>query len=180
MSFLKCWQRDPQGMKRFGSFKAVSLKGISQDSSIKHWHWHLFYSVVWFPSVRWDWKTFEICGCSQMDLPLQCIDWLYEYFSIIKGSHLCLWVTASPNNRTEPITCWASDYCGKHPWDNVCDEQKSNPLLSDDLSGSVCVCEAVWMKINLRTQRLSQGTFTNNVLSIWPVHHSSSQRRGLS
>ncbi len=115
-----------------------------------------------------------------LDLPLQCIDWLYKDFSKIKGSHLCRWVTTTPNNRTEPIARWVSDCCRKHPWDNVCDEQKSKPLLSDDLSGSLCVCEAVWMKINWRTQRLSQGTFTNNVLSIWPVRHSSLQRRGLS
>lgn len=118
---------------------------------------------------------------------------LWLEFLLLNGSPLtaywlALWkfhrnkrkALVSPNNRTEPIACCASDCCRKHPSDNVCDKQKSKPLLSDDLPGSVCVCKAVWMNINWRTQRLSLGTFTNNVLSIWPVRHSSSQRRGLS
>lgn len=181
MSFLKRWQRDPQGMKRFRSFKAVSLKGLSQDSNIKHSHSFIFFYSLSMARIRSQkQETVKICDGSWLDPLARSIDWLYKYFCTIKGCHLYRWVKTTLNNRSEPIACWACDCCRKHPWDNVCDEQKSKPWLSDDLSGCVCVCEALWMKINWRTQRLSQGTFTNNVLSIWPVRHSSSQRRGLS
>lgn len=143
MSFLKCWQRDPQGMKRFGSFKAMSLKGLNQDSNIKHSHSFIFfYSLalvcVQFQSIGWHLKTIK-------DLWLE--------FLPPNGSHrtaywLALWAFLKnrrkalmcPNNRTEPIARCVSDCCRKHPLDNVCDKQKRKPLLSDDLPGSVCVC----------------------------------------
>lgn len=111
MSFLKCWQRDPQGMKRFGSFKAMSLKGLNQDSNIKHSHSFIFfYSLslvcIQFQSVRWDLKTIKICDwnfCHRMDPSVQRIDWLYEHFSKIKGRHLCVRIIGPNQSHAVPL-----------------------------------------------------------------------------
>ncbi len=92
-----------------------------------------------------------------LDLSLQCIEWLYKDFSKNKRKPL---ISVSYNNNiigpnqshAEPLIA-----ARKHPWVNVCDEQKSKPLLSDDLSGSPYVCEAVWMKINWRNPEVKPG-----------------------
>lgn len=135
MSFLKCWQHDPQGMKRFGSFKAMSLKGLNQDSSIKHSHSHLFLLTI--IGVHSDSKR-QMRPKNNQDLWLEFLPpyWL-ALWAFLKNKRKAL---VCPNNRTEPIACCVSDCCRKHPSDNVCDKQKSKPLLSDDLPGSMCVC----------------------------------------
>ncbi len=92
MTFLKCWQRDPQGMKRFGSFKAVSLKGLSQDSNIKHLH-----SFICFTHHQW--CAFNFKASDETEKQSRFVAWMSRSLST------AYWMTAQGflKNKRKPL-----------------------------------------------------------------------------